>query len=346
MIVDNSKLEPTTRYKTVFTSERGHRHQQVALAAAPAFLDITMLRQPDRTTLLATLAEAEFFISERVGVIDAGMIAAAPKLKLIQRLGSATFDIDDEAAKAAGVIVCRWPLRGAIRVAEHMIMQMLVLSKKLRETEALALEASECWGESKRTDEDAFAYNWSGRTHVDGLWQRTIGILGFGEIGAELARRLQGWDVTLLYTKRQRLPAPQERELNLTYVDKDALFRQSDVVANLLPYSPVTDHLIDASYFARMKDGASIVSCGSGSVIDEAALAEAIRSGKLAGCALDTFEWEPLQADHSLLALARAGYNVLLTPHIAAGSAAGERLNDYANIVNFIEGKPLRYRVV
>lgn len=342
----SDKLEPTTRYKTVFTSERGHRHQQMALAAAPAFLDITMLRQPDRATLLAALAEAEFFISERVGAIDAGMIAAAPRLKLIQRLGSVTFDIDTEAAKTAGVIVCCWPQRSAIRVAEHMIMQMLVLSKKLRETEAIALEASNRWGESKRTDEDVFAYNWSRRTHVDGLWQRTIGILGLGEIGTELARRLQGWEATLLYTRRRRLPPPLERELNLTYVDADALFRQSDIVANLLPYSAGTDQLIDASYFARMKDGAFIVSCGSGSVIVEDALAEAIRSGKLAGCALDTFEWEPLPAGNPLLALARSGYNVLLTPHIAAGSAAGERLSDYTNIVNFLAGKPLHHRLV
>lgn len=343
-------MTPTmTHHKAVFTTERGHRHQQAALAAAPDFLDVIMLRQPDRATLLAALAGAEFFISERVGAIDAGMINAGPELKLILRLGSLTYDIDTDAAKAAGVIVCRLPVGSVIRVAEHMVMQMLALNKKLRETEAVALAASREWGESRRTDEDTFAYNWSGRTNVEGLWQRTIGIMGFGEIGAELARRLQGWDVTLLYAKRRRLPASLEQELNLTYVDEDTLFRQSDILANLLPYFSNTDLLIDASHFACMKDGAYVVSCGSGSVIDETALADAIRSGKLGGAALDTFEWEPVQAGNPLIVLAKSGYNILLTPHVAAGAsaaAAHERIGDYSTIVNYVEGKPLRYRVV
>lgn len=337
-----------SRYKTIFTTERGHRHQQAALEAAPESLDIIMLRQPDRATLAAALAEADFLISERVGAIDAGLIRAAPRLKLILRLGSLTFDIDAEAARAAGVAVCRWPVGSVIRVAEHMVMQLLALSKKLRETEAIALEASDRWGESKRTDEDTFAYNWSERSNVEGIWQQTIGILGFGEIGAELARRLQGWDVTLLYTKRRRLPPAVETEFGLSYVDEDTLFRQSDAIANLLPYFPSTDLAIGAGHFVRMKDGAYFVSCGSGSVVDEAALAEAVRLGKLGGAALDTFEWEPIKPDNPLIALAKAGHNVLLTPHIAAGATAAasrERMGDFTNLVNFIEGKPLRYRV-
>ncbi len=337
------------RYKVLFTTERGRRHQQAALDAAPDNLDITMLRQPDKESLLPHLADAEYFISERAGVIDAEMIQVAPKLKLILRLGSLTYDIDTQAAKAAGVVVCYWPVGSVIRVAEHLVMQMLALGKKLRQTEAIALAAGTDWGESKRTDEDTFAYNWSNRQNVEGLWQKTIGIMGFGEIGAELARRLAGWEVTLLYNKRRRLPESLETELGLTYVDIDTLFSQSDYLANLLPYFPGTDLMINASYFAKMKDGACLVSCGSGSVIDESDLAEAIKTGKLGGAALDTFEWEPIKADNPLIALAKAGYNVLLTPHTAAGAspaAANERLKDYTNIVNHITGQPLKYRLV
>ncbi len=337
-----------THYKTLFTTERGDRHQQSALAAAPPPLAITMLRQPDRATLLAHLLETEYFISERVGVIDAAMIEAAPKLKLILRLGSLTYDIDTQAAQAAGVVVCYWPQVGVIRVAEHMVMQMLALGKKLRETEAVARTASGGWGASKRTDEDTFAYNWSGRQGVAGLWQRTVGILGFGEIGAELARRLRGWDVTLLYHKRRRLPATVEQELGLTYADTDTLLRSSDYIANLLPYFPATDLWLNAEQFAKMQDGAYLVSCGSGSVINERDLAAAIQSGKLGGAALDTFEWEPLPADNPLLA--QTNDNVLLTPHVAAGAgsdrkAAAYQYGDYTNIMHHIEGKPLRYVV-
>jgi phosphoglycerate dehydrogenase-like enzyme len=307
-----------------------------------------MLRQPDRATLLSYLAEADYFISERAGLVDAEMIRAAPRLKLILRLGSLTHDIDTGAARAAGVAVCYWPVGSVIRVAEHVVLQMLALSKKLRETEAVALAAGPGWGDSKRTDEDTFAYNWSNRQEIDGLWQKRIGILGFGEIGVELARRLAGWDCTVLYNKRRRLPETVEREFELSYVEIDTLLAQSDYLVNLLPYFPATDLLIGADYFAGMKPGAFLVSCGSGSVIDEAALAEAVKSGRLAGAALDTFEWEPIKADNPLIELAQAGYNLLLTPHIAAGAsaaAAQERAGDYTNIVNHIHGRPLKYRV-
>ncbi|HUT18266.1 MAG TPA: NAD(P)-dependent oxidoreductase [Anaerolineae bacterium] len=335
-------------YKTVFTTERGFRHQRSVVAAAPEMLKVTMLRAPDRETLRRRLADGVYWISERAGTIDADLIASAPHLQLIQRLGSLWYDIDLHAAQQAGVAVCYSPVSGAIRVAEHVVLQMLALAKKLREAEAIALEASPGWGESRRTDEDTFAYNWSGRVGVEGLWQSTIGILGFGEIGAELARRLQGWDCRILYNKRRRLPEEAERALSITYAEVGALAGESDHLVVLLPYFPQTDHLLDAAFFRQMKAGTALVSCGSGSVIDETALAEAVRSGHLSGAALDTYEWEPLRVDNPLLPLARAGYNVLLTPHIAAGVSAQDRgrSDDYANIVNHIQGRPLRYRLV
>jgi len=98
-----------------------------------------------------------------------------------------------------------------------------------------------------------------------------------------------------------------------------------------------------------MKDGACLVSCGSGSVVAEDALAEAIKSGKLGGAALDTFEWEPIKADNPLIALAKTDHNILLTPHIAAGgsaAAAKERLKDYTNITNHSGGQSLKYQIV
>ena len=336
-------------YKTVFTTERGLRHQEVALSAAPEMLSITMLRQPNRETLLSHLAEAEYLISERTGVIDAEMIQSAPNLKLIVRLGSLFYDIDLVAAKEAGIAVCYSPVKPVIRVAEHVVLQLLALSKKVGASEDAALTASTEWGESKRTNEDTFAYNWSQQKNVGGLWKETIGILGFGEIGAELARRLQGWGCNLLYNKRRPLPESVEIDLGLTYVDTDTLLAQSDYLANLLPYFPNTDMLINAETFAKMKDGACFVSCGSGSVIDEYALADAIKSGKLGGTALDTFEWEPIKADNPLISLSKEKHNVLLTPHIAAGTIDNpqeERTGNYINIINHINDEPLEYRVV
>jgi phosphoglycerate dehydrogenase-like enzyme len=337
------------RHKTIYTTERSHYHQQSALAAAPAVLDITMLRQPDQATLLTHLGDSEYLISERVGVINAELVQAAPKLKLILRLGALTYDIDTAAAQAAGIAVCYWPQGGVIRVAEHVVMQLLALSKKLPETSAIALAASEHWGVSKRTDEDTFAYNWSRRKNVLGLWQATIGILGFGEIGAELARRLAGWEVNWLYHKRRRLPASAEQTFGLNYVDFDSLIASSDYLVCLLPYFPATDLLLNAAIFAQMKQGAYLVSCGSGSVIYESDLADALQRGQLAGAALDTFEWEPLQPQNPLIALAKAGYNILLTPHIAGGAITAvpsERVQEYTTILHHLNGQPLRYRIV
>jgi phosphoglycerate dehydrogenase-like enzyme len=337
------------RYKTLFTTERSSFHQQRALAAAPSELDITVLHRPTRETLVSLLADVEYFISERVGVIDAQMIAAAPRLKLILRLGSLTHDIDLAAARAARVIVCTWPDAGAMYVAEHLMLQMLALAKKLRETEPVALEASPDWRESQRTDENTFAYNWSNRQGIGTLWQKTAGILGFGEIGAELTRRLTGWGCTVLYNKRNRLPETLEVEMGLIYANMDALFSQSDYLVNLLPYSPETAAFINSGRLALMERGSFVVSCGSGGTVDETALAAAIQAGHLGGAALDTYEWEPLQADNVLVALARAGYNVLLTPHIAAGSPRTDdqrRAGEYTNIVNHINGLPVLNRVV
>lgn len=340
-----------TPHKTVFTTSRGQRHQEAALRVAPEQLDITMLRDPNRQTLIEKLSDAEFLISERRGVIDKDMLRSAPHLKLIQRVGALTYDIDLQAAKDAGIVVCSLPVASVMRVAEHTIMQMLVLTKKLRKVEPVALDASDKWGESKRTDEDTFSYNWSGQRNIDGLWNKTVGILGFGEIGIELARRLRGWGCTILYNKRKKLPNAVEIELDMIYGDLYTIFVQSDYIINLLPYFPETDKLIGANYFAQMKSGAYVVSTGSGSVIDEQALAKAIESGRLAGAALDTFEWEPIKPDNPLLDLAKRDYNVLLTPHTAAGTddtnaIVAERIEIYANILKFLNGEALKHRVV
>jgi len=341
------------RHPTLFLTHRSKFHQEAALAAAPSELEIIMRREPTRDEILASLPDVEFLITERSGSIAAEMIAAAPKLRLIQRLGSLTHDIDLDAARGAGIPVCAVPVHGVIMVAEHLMMQTLVLLKRLRRAEQIALEAND-WGVSKRTDENTFAYNWSDLRGVEGLRGKTVGIIGFGEIGAEMTRRLHPFrPARILYYKRHRLPPHAEADLALTYVEPAALYAESDVLVMLLPYASATDGMIDAAVFEQMKPSACVISCGSGSVIDEAALADAIRRGTLAGAALDTFEWEPLRPENPLLALARdRSANVLLTPHVAAGTppeedeAPPDRAEDYANLLYVLRGEPLEYRVV
>lgn len=335
-------------HKVLFLTERSPRHQEAALNAAPPGLRVSMLRQPKEQVLLREIADAEFLVSERAGEVDAALIAAAPKLRLIQRLGSLVYDIDLGAAQRAGVMVALWPVLGCVMVAEHMVMQMLALAKRLPEVSQIAQEAAD-WGQpSRRTDENVFAYNWSGRTNIGGLFGQTVGILGFGEIGAELARRLRGFAPRgVLYNKRRPLPSHVETELGITYATRQEIVAASDFLCVLLPYTTETDLSINEATFAAMKPGSFVVHCGSGSVIDEAALAAAIRSGHLAGAALDTFEWEPLTEENPLLPLARdPSANVLLTPHTAAATLPGGRADDWENIRRVLAGEEPLYRVV
>ncbi len=337
-----------TKHKTLFLTQRGLQHQQWAMEAAPPELELIMRRGASREELLALLTDAEFLISERTGVIDAEMIAAAPKLRLIQRLGRQTWDIDLDAARRAGVPVCYQPINGCVMVAEQMMLQMLGLLKRLREGMSVTAEGAD-WGvETKRGDEDTFAYNWSQRGGIGRLTGATVGILGFGEIGLELVEQLQGFHCTVLYHKRTRLPATVEKQLGLEYVTPDAIAECSDIVCSLLPYQG-PQAPINAAYFAQMKPGSIFVHCGSGAVVDEAAMLTALRSGHLAGAALDTYTYEPLRAGDPLVdAVQNPALNLILTPHTAAGgvTAGGHgRTQDYDNILALLAGRALKYQI-
>jgi phosphoglycerate dehydrogenase-like enzyme len=341
-------------HPTLWITHRGERHQQAALNSAPPEVAVTMRRSPSKEEILALLPEMEFLVSERTGVIDADIIAAGKSLRLIQRLGSQTHDIDLKAAKAAGIPVCYAPVRGCVLVAEHMLMQVLTLAKRTREMMDVIAEGSDFGYPPRRCDEDYFAYNWSGRKGVLGLWGATVGILGMGEIGQELARLLRPFGCALLYTKRNRLPEDAEAALAARFATVDEVLEHSDVICMLMPFFPETEQSLGKEFFAAMKPGSLFVSCGGSGVVDEAALADALRRGHLGGAALDTFTFEPVAPDDPMrgLALADPRANVVLTPHTAAGTGPihatqpiNEREEDYANILRVLSGEPLTGRI-
>lgn len=334
-------------HPTLIITHRGQWHQEQLAAAAPSDLQVTVRRDVPKDEMLALLPEIEFLISEREDPIDADMIAAGRKLRLIQRLGSQTWDIDLQAAQKAGIPVCYWPDQGTINVAEHCLMLTLDLLKKSRDCQRVMNEAA--WDRPpRRSDEDTFAYNWSGRHGSRSLREAVIGILGFGEIGRNLAARLQGFEAArVYYHKRKPMPPEAEKQLGITYAKPDTILREADVLYNLLPYSAQDDQSINAAFFAQMKPGAFFVSCGGSGLVDEAALAEALRSGHLDGAALDTYTWEPIPPQSPLLELHRdLSINLALTPHVAAGtSGGGGRSEHYTNIRRQLAGEDLLYRV-
>ena len=157
------------KYQVLFITHRGERHQKDALNAAPSELDITIRRSPSKEEILTLMPGKDFLISERTGVIDRDIIKAGSDLKLIQRLGSLTYDIDLDAAKKANIPVSFLPVKSCIYVAEHMIMQILSLYKRLPEMKAITESANNFGFPSKVCDEDYFAYNWAGVKDIKGL---------------------------------------------------------------------------------------------------------------------------------------------------------------------------------
>lgn len=338
------------KHPVLFLTHRASIHQKAALEAAPTELDVIIRRSPTKEEIIRLLPEMEFLITERTGIIDADMIAAGRNLRLIQRLGSRTYDIDLEAARLAGIPVCFRPVYTAVTVAEHMFMQMLSLAKRAREMMHVSAEAGD-WGvPSIECDEDHFVINWSGRDGIRNIYRRTVGIVGFGEIGTELARRLQNFDCTVLYYKRSQLPPEAETQLKINYAPLDELLYLSDYVCSLLPFSENTKKSINGEFIARMKPGACLVHCGASGILDEEAVANALDTGSLYGLATDAYTWEPIRSDNPLLPLARQpDSNILLTPHTAVGDIkphANWRQEEYENLLNLLYSRPLLNRLV
>lgn len=340
-------------FNVLYLCPLGKQHQAWRLAAAPPEFNVVMRRSTEtsREEAMALIRDADALITERTGSIDRALIEAGSKLKLIQRLGSLYHDIDLDAARTFGVPVCIRPIRGTIAVAENLMLQMLAVLRRAMPLQKVIHTPPEQFmmAGPRRTSEDVFAFNWSGQTRIGLLYDKTVGILGFGEIGAELARRLQNWNCRVLYAKRSRLPRFVEDDLRIEYRGQEPLLRESDIVVCLLPYFKETDQWLNAGRIAMMKPGAYLCEAGSGSVVDERAVAEAVRSGHLAGASFDTYEWEPIKQDNSLLALAAEDpdANIFLLPHIGSCNdvTTSEFAEFYGNVWRALHGAALEGRI-
>ena len=340
-----------TMHPTLFITSRPPVHRRLALEAAPSELDITMLVSPSPDEVLDAIRTVEpvFLVSERTGEIDRRAIEAGNRLCLIQRLGRQIHDIDLEAAREAGVPVCNWPLPQLSMVAEHVMMQILTLVKRARAASVTVVEASDRWGPPRHCDANTFAINWSGFTGVRQVTGATVGIIGFGEIGTNLAGMLQPFGATVLYNRRTRLPAWAEHNLDVTYATINEIQARSDIIVLLLPHSPDTEGSIDRGFVERMSPGSFLVSSGASTLLDEEAVAAAYRSGQLAGVATDGFRWEPVRPADPLVALAAdPSSNVVLTPHSAQADLvldADMRRPEFTNLRAILDGEPLQHTV-
>lgn len=271
------------------------------------------------------LPEADILMSNAFVPVTAENLDSAKNLRFIQVLGVGVDHIDLVAAKAHGIVVADVAGANSVSVAEHVIMSLLCLYRPIVASHAAIQNGR--WPLA----------NWF--SQAEDLNGKTIGIMGMGRIGRELARRLLPFAVGIVYTDVLRLSEAEEAELGISYVEKADLLAISDAVTLHLPYTEQTHHFIDREAFALMQPGSVLVNAARAELVDEGALVEALQS-HLRGAALDVFSPEPPRPDNPLLKLP----NVLLTPHGAGTSKqAQEQIarRGLQNVLRFVDGRTL-----
>ena len=278
-------------------SERG-----IELLRAPGWNVVTPAKSGAADSLAAELAHAEGLIVRSATRVTAELLEKAPDLQVVGRAGVGIDNVDVEAATRRGVLVMNTPGGNAVSVAEHTFALLLSLARSVPQFNA-AIHAGR-WEKSSAMG-----------TEVRG---KTLGLVGLGRVGTEVARRAQALELTILahdpYVSKQ---VAQELEVEL--VPLADLFARSDYISLHSALSPSNEKMINAASIAQMKRGVRLINCARGELVDEAALAEALRSGHVAGAAVDTFAQEPPK-NSPLIGLP----NVIATPHIAGTTAEAQ----------------------
>ncbi len=295
------------------------------LRALPG-LDLTILPDSDEAGFASILPVVEA-IWHVLRPITAAHIAAAPRLRLIQKIGVGVNTIDLDAARAAGVAVCNLPGTNSRAVAELTLLLMLGALRRVAHFDA-ETRAGRGWAQPPALQDGLFE-----------LGGRTVGLIGYGAVPALLAPVLAALGCRVLYTARAPKPGAVGE-----FRDLDALLADSDVVSLHIPETEQTRGMIDAAAIARMKPGAVLVNTARGGLVDQAALAAALRTGHLAAAGLDVFAAEPADPADPLFALP----NLVVTPHIAwltTGTFDRSFAIAAENIRRLAAGEPLLHRV-
>jgi phosphoglycerate dehydrogenase-like enzyme len=276
--------------------------------------DVRLVETPEQMRAALPGSPALVVESLRVGEAE---LAAGSDLRVVQKYGSQPRNIDLAACAASGVQVLTIRRRANIACAELALALMLTLARKLHRligrisVEQLAAAGYRYKPFDRRHTPNS---NWPRISGLRTLNGATVGIIGLGEIGREIAIRAAAFGMRTLYYQRSRLLETEERELQVTYVPLDQLLAESDWVVPQLPGGPATQGFIGRAQFAAMKPGACLVNISRADIVDRAALIEALKSGRLGGFALDPLYEAPGRSDDELLGFD----NVVLSPHIAA----------------------------
>jgi glyoxylate/hydroxypyruvate/2-ketogluconate reductase len=258
-----------------------------------------------RAELLARLQDKDGALTTGGERIDTELLTACPRLRVVANMAVGYNNFDISACSARGVLATNTPDVLTETTADFGFALMMATARRMAESERLLRR-----GEWKR-----WSYDMLTGSDVHGA---TLGILGMGRIGQAIARRgVFGFGMQLIYHNRSRLPAAIEATLKARYVDKATLLREADHLVLVLPYTPENHHVIGAAELAQMKPTATLTNVARGGIVDDAALAEALRQRRIAAAGLDVFENEPA-LNPALLTVD----NVVLTPHIASATVA------------------------
>lgn len=258
--------------------------------------------EPDR--LRAVIPEYDALLSMLSDPIDAALLARAEKLKIVANYAVGYNNIDVASAKKHRIWVSHTPEVLTNATAEIAFALLICLTRRILEADRFTRN-----GRFKGWDPLLFL--------GDELCGRTLGIIGMGRIGRDMAAKCRAFGLEIVYYQRHPLSPEAEATLGARYLSLDALLAEADAISLHTPLSDATHHLINADAFSRMKDGVYLINTGRGPVVDEAALVAALRSGKVKGAGLDVYEFEPAISSE-LLAMP----NLVLLPHI--GSATRE----------------------
>ena len=297
-------------------------------AVADIEVDVKLGLKPDE--LIAIIGEYDGLAVRSETKVTADILAAANKLQIIGRAGVGVDNIDVKAATQKGVVVVNSPDGNTLAAAELTVGLMLAVARKIPQGDA-TMKAGK-WDRKKFVGSE--------------LYGKTVGIIGLGKIGYAVAQRLRGFEVELI-AYNPFVSEAETRRLGVEPVSLDELVRRSDYITVHTPLNNETRGLIGAAQFAEMKDGVRIVNVARGGIIDEQALADAVRSGKVGGYAVDVFTKEPPEPENPLLA-ADVTANSVLTPHLGASSEEAQikvAIDVCEQIVDVLAGRPARTAV-
>jgi len=288
----------------------------VGLCARPG-LEVLSAREGDEGGTETHLPTADALVILRRPLTPTAL-EQAKRLQLVQLVGADPAPLAEvaERLEQRGIPSLTLPADYFIQaVAEHTLMCLLVLAKEAWGPRVGAVQRNRLALEPVETTATRYSYNWLGLARPRLLRGKTVGLVGLGKIGRRVARLLRPLGMTALYYQRNALPPEMEEELGVTYAPYDRLLGQSDVVTLHVPYNQDTHHLLGEEELALMKPDSVLINTSRGRVVNQEALARALRRRRIRAAALDVYAVEPPGEGNPLLELD----NVFLTPHIAAG---------------------------